>query len=293
MLIQFQDGLLVRPDAQLHDKEMPFYNRKTRQKEERDWSQKDWPLARIQPALLQAAGSWDVYTDHFIPEATPISNQGRAGTCVANAWCDMLEILDGLEGADAVEQLSRRFLYWIARYLTGDTDRDDGTFLRSAAHQLTKIGVVEEKWFEYSDDPDYLISGGKHASPELDLYTMASNNRIKAFYKPELADSLESYLSSLEVAVRSNHPVVFGSPVSRAFTEARGMQVFGPPDDSEVIGWHAMIIVGVAFDGETRRWLLRNSWGKGWGENGHIKVTDDYVLAFRDLWVGTRMGELK
>jgi len=42
----------------------------------------------------------------------------------------------------------------------------------------------------------------------------------------------------------------------------------------------------------TRHWLLRNSWGKRWGENGHIKVTDDYVRQFRDVWVGTRMDEL-
>jgi len=58
----------------------------------------------------------------------------------------MLEILDGLEGRDRVEQLSCLFLYWIARYYTGNTDRDEGAFVRAAAHQLRKIDVVEEKW---------------------------------------------------------------------------------------------------------------------------------------------------
>ena|GEM_PF-4905931 len=54
------------------------------------------------------------------------------------------------------------------------------------------------------------------------------------------------------------------------------MDVFAPPGGHETAEWHAMIIIGVLYDKGLRHWLLRNSWG----ENGHIKVTDDYVRQF-------------
>lgn len=285
-VITHMDGVITRPDCQLPDKTMSVYDRKAEKRRWFDWKILDRSMERIRTPLQQKAGTWEANSDHIIPEHTPLSDQRRAGTCVANAWCDMLEMLDGLEGKDKVEQLSRLFLYWTARYLTGDTDKDDGTYLRSAAHQLKKIGVVEEKYFPYSDD-DRIFK-----SPELDLYTMASNNRISGFYKPDAATGLENYLMSLELSIRADHPIVFGTPISRDFTSARGMKVFGPPSRFEIVGHHAMIIVGVMYEGGRRLWLLRNSWGKHWGENGHIKVTDDYVLTFRDLWIGTRMEEL-
>lgn len=280
----------TRVGTQLNDRDMKVFDKKTKVKVAQDWRLKDRPVAVVDEALKQLAGEWEIYTDHIIPDLTPISNQGGAGTCAANAWCDLLEILDGLQGKDKVEQLSRRFLYWLSRVYTGDEMYDDGMYLRAGAHQLSTIGVVEEKYFEYSDSPEYIISGGKYASPELDLYTMASNNRLKGFYRVDAATSLDNYLSSLELAIRANHPFVFGAPVDTAFTKLRSMEVVGPPDST--LGWHAMICLGVTFDGEQRRWVLRNSWGAGWGGKGYVKVTDDYVLKFRDIWIGTQVGEM-
>ena len=37
---------------------------------------------------------------------------------------------------------------------------------------------------------------------------------------------------------------------------------------------HAVVIVGRGFDAASKRdyWLVRNSWGTGWGEKGYIKI---------------------
>src|SRR6185436_12838274 len=118
---------------------MRVYDRKTRQFSQPDWGQLDRPFAAIATPLRQVAGSWDLASEHVIPEYTPISDQGVAGSCVANSWCDMYEVLIGLETPNSVPQLSRRFAYWIARYLTGDTGKDDGTYLRSMAQQFKNI----------------------------------------------------------------------------------------------------------------------------------------------------------
>lgn len=280
--------LITRAGAHLPDKDMKKYDRKLKQHVVVNWNEKDYSLSRIRSGLQQKAGTWTASSEHIIPEFTPISNQGPLGSCVANAWCDMMEMLDGLDGNDKVEQLSRLFLYWTARYYTGDTDRDEGTYLRSAAHQLNKVGIIDEKWWPYEGRADVAFK-----SPELDLYTMASNNRLPGFYRPESLTP-DTLLNELELAIRADHPFVFGTQVSTAFQAYQGGgHVWSPPGNNDlVVGSHAMICTGVGFDGNKRYWLLRNSWGLHWGDSGHIKVSDEYVLEFRDIWIGTKMAEM-
>lgn len=35
---------------------------------------------------------------------------------------------------------------------------------------------------------------------------------------------------------------------------------------------HAMVLVGYGTENGVDYWLIRNSWGVGWGEKGHIRV---------------------
>lgn len=279
--------VITRANSCLPDSSMKLWDHRNKVVVSPDWEQKDKTFQSIESALMQVIGASSTGV-HIIPEHTPLSNQGIAGSCVANAWCDMLEMLDGLDGTDNVEQLSRRFLYWCARYLTGDMHKDGGTYLRSAAHQLLKVGIIEERDFQYYDSPEYIT--GLKASPELDLYTMASNNiKISGFYSVNGSGSQK--LKNIETAIRANHPVVFGTPVSSDFQRYRGGgTIFTEPKTS--IGGHAMITTGVGYDGGKRWWLWRNSWGSRWGDSGHVKVDDNYMLACTDMWIGTRMSEL-
>jgi hypothetical protein len=272
------------PGFCLPDKEMKLRT-KDKKLVEVDWSSRDYPFSRVHKQLIRKAGSYDSMGEFIIPELTPISNQLSIGSCVANAWCDAMEILDGLEGTDKVEQLSRLFLYYISRYLHMATDRDEGTYLRAAAHQLRKIGVVLEEHFKYQNSNVY---------PEevpLGLYTMASNNRLVNFYRVESGGP--ERLEELELAIRAKHPAVFGAPVNQEFCDYRGDgTVFTRPDSWK--GRHAMIIVGVRKRAGRFEFLLRNSWGTGWGDNGHVWVDEDYVdwSEFEDIWVGTKMPAL-
>jgi C1A family cysteine protease len=268
----------------LRDKHMTVFNPKTKKMESPNWSQCDRKFGQIERTFRHKALAFGATNEHIIPEHTPISNQGSIGSCVANAWCDMLEILDGLEGSDAVEQLSRLFLYWVSRYLHGATGQDKGTYLRSAAHQLRKIGIVEEKYHKYENN--HVFTG-----PELDLYMMASNNRINSFYRLDGDD--EERRLAIELAILADHPVVFGTPVSKEFTQKYGNNdVVQRP--SSWVGRHAMIVTGIRKRDEHWEYLWRNSWGSGWGNNGHCWVDQDYMLwdETEDLWVGSRMSPM-
>lgn len=273
-----------RPGFCLPDREMKKRT-KDRQLIAVDWSTKDWPFSKAHKQLIRLAKGYDPMGEHLIPERTPISNQLDIGSCVANAWCDALEILDGLEGTDDVEQLARLLLYYWARYMHMATDRDEGTYLRAGAHQLLTIGIVEERYFPYTKENVF------PQEVPLDLTTMASNNRLEGFYRVISTD--QERLEEIDLAIRANHPVVFGAPVSEEFCRYEGgYTIFTRPDTW--VGRHAMIIVGVRRRAGRFEFLLRNSWGLGWGDDGHVWVDQDYVDwdEFEDIWVGTKMPPL-
>ena len=50
-----------------------------------------------------------------------------------------------------------------------------------------------------------------------------------------------------------------------------------------VAGGHVMAIVG--YDDQDRCWIIKNSWGTGWGEHGWLRISYD------DLWIGEWYGE--
>lgn len=277
-------SVVATPGKVLPDREMRLWDQRRKTFETHDWKIVDRTFGIIKRALAPIASKLQSTHEHILPTHTPISDQGERGTCAANAWMDALEILMGVENPRNVVQLSRLFVYWTARTLTGLQNEDRGVYLRAVAHQLHAIGVVEERYMPYRDSLDAVL-----AAPTLDLYTMASNNRIDSFYRIDSQGTAK--LDEIELAVRANHPVISAAPVSREFVDYRGGgHVFGPPALSD--GMHAMIIVGVRHVGGRRHFLRRNSWGKAWGDQGHAWCDQDYVLLDEDVWVGTRLPRL-
>ncbi len=253
-------------------------------------SAKDLSFALVAPHLQKQSGD-DAFV---IPEFTPISNQGQLGSCVGNSTMDALEILMGIENPNTVVQLSRLHAYWLGRYYTRDTDKDEGTYIRAVFYQVAHHGVIPETLWPY-DDTKTIVPGKLpppvFRSPPLKALLTANSNKITAYYKI-FAEGQER-LDAVEQAVRANHPVVFGTVVGQQFMSCRDDGTLSRPTDSR--GRHAIICTGVrrAVTGR-REFYIRNSWGLGWGLNGHTWLDEDYInwKETADLWVPTRMPTL-
>jgi C1A family cysteine protease len=247
-----------------------------------DWSKTGKPFEEIRYTMVQSMASGQ--GSHDIRELTPISDQGHAGSCVANGCSDMFEMLMGLDG-HAVVQLSRRWLYYVSRAYHGAQNVDKGTFIAAAMHQLQTLGTFEEKYFPYADDADHIVGAQSH--PTLDCYTMATENRIQDFYWLDPAS--QSFLDDAEVAIRADHPAVLAVQVGQEWMDYRGEdRVFDAPAAS--VGGHCMIVSGVGYESGKRFWRLRNSWSSAWGDQGHGRISDSYLLSASEVCVGTRMS---
>jgi len=241
-------------------------------------SSKDLPFAAL-VGRLGAAG-----LPHIIEEYTPISNQGGLSSCVGNSATDSLEILMGLQNPAGVVQLSRLMTYWIARLLTNDQHHDDGTFIRSAFSQLSRLGVCPETVWPYREDKVLV-------SPPIEAYSIGDANKVSSFYRIVSLDY--ERLDDIQKAVCADHPVVFGTGVGTDFLHYDGQGVLEIPTD--IRGRHAIICTGVrmGLNGK-REFLIRNSWGPGWGYQGHAWLSEEFMMwgETQDLWVPTLMPRL-
>ena len=53
-----------------------------------------------------------------------------------------------------------------------------------------------------------------------------------------------------------------------------------------------MIIIGVKTVNDKKQFLVRNSWSRGWGDDGLVWLNEDYIKSSHtdDIWVATRMS---
>jgi hypothetical protein len=245
---------------------------------------RDKVLAGVPLIEMAKAGVYGT-DEHSLPEYTPISDQGALSTCVANAVCDALEILLGLENPNNVVQLSRLMTYWNARSYTQETNKDDGTFIRNAVDSLRTLGVCPESVWPYA--PQMVF-----AQPPLRAYQESLDNKIEAYYT--IPGDGKGRCDTIEHAVRANHPVTFAAPVTDEYTKYFRAEGRVWPRTRTWVGYHAQIVVGVRWVNGERQFKVRNSWGPYWGDSGHTFFSEDYMGSpeVNDIWVLTRVPSL-
>jgi C1A family cysteine protease len=234
--------------------------------------------------LKMAAPKAQVGTDYDIPNEPPVYDQGDMGSCVLNATCGAVNILLAVEGLTTA-MLSRLFLYYLCREVMGTTDQDSGTYTHLAVDRIGNIGACNENLWAYSD-ANLLIP------PPPETYPEAKDNTVTAWFNIDAQGA--DRLTQMETAIRSNHPIIYGSPVSAALENYQAGQVLTTPASNQIIGGHSTCFTGVHYIGGQRVWRVRNSWSALWGDNGHFLIDDAWASwsDLTDLWVVSRVDPL-
>jgi C1A family cysteine protease len=204
---------------------------------------------------------------------SPIEDQGNLGSCTANALVGVLEFLEIKAGSPFVD-LSRLLLYYDERDVEGTVSQDSGAQLRTGIQVLKTLGVCRESLWPYD-------IGQFAVQPSSVCYAEASKHTISAYQKLESVDEMRACLAAgfpfaggftVWPSMETDAVAKSGIIPTPGFFESR----FGKP-----LGGHAIMFCG--YDDAARRFIIRNSWGVGWGNGGYGTIPYDYPVD--DCWV--------
>lgn len=206
----------------------------------------------------------------------PVFDQGSLGSCTANAISAAFAFSVLKQKEEAFYIPSRLFIYYNERLMEGTVDQDSGAMLRDGIKSINKVGVCDEKSWPY------VISKFTN-KPTDECYKEALTN--KALKYERLNRSLYDFKSCLA----SGFPFVGGFSVYESF-ESREVANTGkmsmPSREERFLGGHAILVMG--YDDEMGCFIVRNSWGKKWGDKGYFYMPYDYLLNRNlsdDFWV--------
>ncbi|MDQ6651014.1 MAG: C1 family peptidase [Actinomycetota bacterium] len=198
------------------------------------------------------------------PGCPPVYDQGQLGSCTANAIGGALEF-DLLKQGLADLMPSRLFIYYNERAIEGSTGSDSGAQLRDGIKTVNKQGVCPE------DEWPYDLAKFTDAPPA-SAYADALANRATSYQR--VARNLAQFRGCLA----AGYPFVFGFTVYDGF-ESQQVASTGeanlPAAGEKVVGGHAVMAAG--YDDSTQRFLVRNSWGDGWGQQGYFTMPYAYL----------------
>jgi C1A family cysteine protease len=204
----------------------------------------------------------------------PAEDQGDSSSCIENAIVGAMGFLQIRNGLPFQGLLSRLFIYYNARVLENDVNKDEGSLVEDGLLSLCKFGAPLESEWVFDLNKIFV-------KPTPQCYTDGLKNCLNSYYN--IPD--ENYSEMIKKALKSDHPVIFGMQVNNDYMNYNGGILQSYSDKSEPDGGHCQVICG--FNDNEKYWIIRNSWGQDWGEGGYCRMAYDYLdkAGASDFWV--------
>lgn len=205
----------------------------------------------------------------------PVENQLTTNSCVANAVVGALEIHQKKAGLPLTD-LSRLFVYFNARSLAGNQMRDVGSLIHHGMAAVLAYGACEERLWPFE-------MATVIAQPPANCYQNAMQYEAVQYARtPRGAPALTALAQGLPVVFGMCAPSIFYEAAAQTGAMPRPDQV--PPQVQPPSG-HAMVIVG--YDLSDKTYLVRNSWGPQWADQGYCRIpfeTMDTWARAEEFW---------
>jgi C1A family cysteine protease len=202
-----------------------------------------------------------------------IGDQQATGSCVGWASTDGIARYHMVKAGKIASpgHLSPRCTWMASKETDTFTTRPEtfietaGTSLKAAVDVLRKFGSVPETLLPFH------IATTMYAGNENTFYATAATRRASAYF------NLHKNFGNWRNWLATHGPVMVGLSVDATWDHATATQglldTFQP---NTVRGGHAVCLVGYRADG---RFIVRNSWGTGWGDAGFAYPSEAYITA--------------
>jgi hypothetical protein len=211
---------------------------------------KDWQKTAKFEAPLNSAVALPASFDWRTSGLTDIRNQGSCGSCWAFSTTAVIDDLVKLK----LGVISNAAEQYLVSCNTQGWSCNGGYF----AHSMhVNPGAVTESEYPYTGTDSACKPGGLSHSYKLASWA----------YLPAPSSGIPS-VADIKNAIYNYGPVSVAVYADSNFQAYRG-GVFSSCVNTTSIN-HAVNLVG--WDDENQAWIMRNSWGSGWGEQGYMRI---------------------
>lgn len=206
------------------------------------------------------------------PLCPPVYEQGNLESCTANAIGAAIEYNQMHTGKQGFVP-SRLFIYYNERVLEGTIKQDAGATIRNGIKTVTRLGAPPEEVWPYNESAVF-------TQPHPDAYAAAKLDLVTVYRR------VGQTLPLMQACLAEGFPIVFRYTCFPSMDHTWDDGVIPMPGPTEPEdGGHCMLIVG--YKNANRTFLVRNSWGTNWGQQGYGTMPYDYILSPKwttDLW---------
>jgi len=208
----------------------------------------------------------------------PVEDQDGLGSCVANAVAGAYEYLVKRHKNISDYDVSRLFVYYNAREIEDCVDEDSGCMIVNAILGIQEKGACSEETWPYDIE-------NFDEEPSEEAFGEAANFLV------EDTMSVDVNLNEWKQALADGHPIIFGLKLFESFDSQRKPGLVPSPSKKESArethSGHAMLCVG--YSDKDKVFIVRNSWGESWGDEGYCYIPYDYLMNEKyndgDTWV--------
>ena len=229
----------------------------------------DWTFETAQDADMVAAAPSIPASKDLRSSWWTVANQGSTGSCVGWATADSVLRWHFVKAGRIAreELLSPRFVWMASKetdpFITRPTAfiETEGTSLKSALDIARKFGVVRDSVLPFR-------SGRLYAGQANTFYAVAAQLKVLAYF------NLGMNQTNWRIWLATKGPILTRLNVDDgwyAATDNAGNLDEYLPDTGR--GGHAVAIVGY----RPGRFIVRNSWGTGWGDGGFAYASLGYA----------------
>lgn len=234
-------------------------------------TEQDWEFEHAEEADIVAAAPRVPPSKDLRAAWWSVGDQGSTGSCVGWATADSVLRWHLVRAGrlSRTERLSPRYVWMAAKETDQFNSRPttfveaEGTSLKSALDVARKYGVVRDALVPFA-------SGRLYAGNARTLYAIAARLKILAYF------NLGTNLTHWRTWLATQGPILTRLDVDSTWQDATATKgVLAEYDADSALGGHAVAIVGYT----PGRFVVRNSWGTGWGDRGFAYASLAYAQA--------------
>ncbi|KAJ1291721.1 hypothetical protein BS78_02G337700 [Paspalum vaginatum] len=183
---------------------------------------------------------------------TPVKDQQSCGSCWAFATVATIESLHKIKTGQLVSLSEQELLDCV---YPGAKGCDGGNPVKAMEWVINNGGLTTEADYPYENKAGQC----KVDKTRNRVVKISDRDCVKAYNEA----AMEAAVARQPIAV-----VVHADPIQQHY---KGGVYRGPCDPAKVD--HAVTVVGYGAEpGGLKYWIVKNSWGGGWGENGYFRI---------------------